>query len=858
MGEVYRARDTKLDRDVALKILPEAFASDHERLARFEREAKTLASLNHPHIAQIHGFEESGGVRALVMEFVAGEDIAERIARGRIPVAEALPIAQQIAEALEAAHERGIVHRDLKPANVKVRPDGTVKVLDFGLAKALQPTSGIAVGESGEGPHSSTITAAMTLRGAILGTAAYMAPEQATGKSVDRRADIWAFGCVLYEMLTGQRAFAGDDLSETLASVLSKDVDWSALPSDTPSQIRSLLRRCLQRNVRERLRDIGDAYLQVRDAISTPEGGGRVAKRSRLALVAPWAVAAAGILAALGVGLIAWRRPAAPAAAVTRFIIEPPKTAGLATSPVLAADGKFVLYTADRLYLQSLSELEPRALPATENAQMPIVSPDGRWVVFYADGKLKKIAVAGGDPIAIADVNIDQPSGAWTRDNRILFSAGFVGNAPLMSVSADGGVPAPASTLEGANRESSHRWPEPLPDGRHVLFTIWFAGTGIVEAQIAVLDLQTGNHRPLFAGAAPRYAAGHLVYYRAGTYHIVRFDPATQTVIGDPQPILPDAFAMAPMGDGPRSVSVSENGTIAYRAGDLFPERAISWIHRDGREQTTSLRLRVNGFALAPDGQRLAFGRPEAGTSQIWIHDFVRGDAQRLTSEGYNLMPEWHPDGQRVAFVSVRRGYFEAMEQHVEGSRSEAIMPSDLGHEVLAWLPDGQRAIIKEVLPDSTTAVTLMPADRKQRLPLVSGAFFKGHARVSPDSRWLATCASPGGAHQLYVRPLSEAGGLKQVTARAIGYCYPLWSSRSNHLFFLASNELVAATYAERSGRFDVLKEDVISPVPSGTALMGMTADGQRFLVGKRISENPSGIRVVVNGLETLMNAPAR
>jgi eukaryotic-like serine/threonine-protein kinase len=684
-----------------------------------------------------------------------------------------------------------------------------------------------------------------------------MEPEQAKGKYVDRRADIWAFGCVLYEMLTGQRAFVGVDLSETLASVLSKDVDWSALPSDTPSQIRSLLRRCLQRNVRERLRDIGDAYLQVRDAIGTPEGGVRVAKRSRLAIIAPWAVAAAAILAALGFGWIAWRRPAAPAAAVTRFIIEPPKTAGLATGPVLAADGTFVLYTADRLYLQSLSEFEPRALPATENAQMPLVSPDGRWVVFYADGKLKKIAVAGGDPIAIADVNIDQPSGAWTRDNRILFAAGLDRNAPLTIVSADGGVPTPVSTLAGENRESSHRWPEPLPDGRHVLFTIWYAGTGIVQAQIAVLDLETGKHRPLFAGATPRYADGHLIYYRAGTYHIVRFDPATQTVLGDSRPILPDALAMAPMGNGPRPVSVSDNGTIAYRAGDLYPERAISWIHRDGREQTTSLRLRVNGFALAPDGQRLAFGRPEAGTSQIWIHDFVRGDAQRLTSEGYNLMPEWHPDGQRVAFVSVRRGYFEAVEQHVDGSQS-AIMPSELGHEVLAWLPDGQRAIIKEVLADSTTAVTLMPADRKQRIPLVSGAFFKGHARVSPDSRWLATCASPGGARQVFVRPLSATGGLQQVTARAFDHCYPLWSSRSKQLSYIASNELVVATYEERNGRFVVLKEDVIAPVPTGTVLMGLTADGERYLVGKRASESASGIRVLVNGLETLMNAPAR
>ena len=681
MGEVYRARDTKLGRDVALKILSQTFAGDPDRLARFQREAQTLASLNHPHIAQIHGLEESGDVRALVMELVEGEDLSQRIARGPLPLDEALPIAMQITTALEAAHEQGIIHRDLKPANIKLRPDGTIKVLDFGLAKELEGRDFSPGRSSAEAEASAlrTVTSpAMTMRGVILGTAAYMPPEQAKGKTLDKRADIWAFGCVLFEMLTGRRAFAGDDVSDTLAFVLLKDVDWSVLPVETPANVRAVLRRCLQKDPKERLRDAGDLRLLLVDGMAAPH-----TTSSRGASLVPWTIAAvASVLAGIA-GFVLWRLPASPPATAAQFVVQPPGRVGLPLLPALAPDGSFVAFAADRLYLQWLSEIEPRPLPGTENASLPFVSRDGRWLGFYADGKIKKITVAGGDPLPITEVDSETPGATWMHDNRILFTAGW-NDTPLMSVSADGGAVTRVSTLDTARRERGHWWPYPLPDGRHVLFTIWYAGAGLSESQIAVLDLQTGTHATLFPGALARYAAGHLIYYRAGAYYIVPFDPETMRATGDPKSILPDAVALSPQGSNDAPLSVSDTGVVAYVAGDNYPERTLSWIARGGVEQPTSIKVRAFDQADLDDaGHRVATGRTQGGTSQVWIFDLVRGTEQRLAAPGMNWSPVWHPDGNRL-----------------DGSPPEPLLDASLDEEILDWMPDGKRLIVKEWRPD--------------------------------------------------------------------------------------------------------------------------------------------------------------
>ena len=515
MGEVYRARDAKLNREVAIKILPEAFAGDAERLARFNREAQSLAALNHPNIAAIYGMESpwagSGQAHALVMELVEGDDLSALIHKSGalenqgaprtagIPLDDALPIARQIADALEAAHEQGIIHRDLKPANIKVRPDGTVKVLDFGLAKAMDPAGASGV----DAMNSPTLTARATQMGMILGTAAYMAPEQAKGRAVDKRADIWAFGAVLFEMLSGARAFSGDDVSETLASVLKDQPAISALPANIPPHVRQLLRRCLQKDPRQRLRDIGDARLLLDEDAGVPVPTVQAVARRGWVVAVPWVIAVAAVAGALAMVLPRWRAPAAPAASSVRFVI--PGPSGLQarewsrTSPVLAADGSFVVYVTDRIYLRRVSEFASQELPGTANAVMPFLSPDGRWVAFYSDGKMKKISVSGGEPLEITEAAGDSPGGTFISNDRILFTSGWA-KAALQTVSADGGQVTAASTLDVAAGERGHWWPHVLPDGRHVLFTVWYAATGLSASKIAVLDLDTGTHRVLFPG----------------------------------------------------------------------------------------------------------------------------------------------------------------------------------------------------------------------------------------------------------------------------------------------------------------------------------------------------------------------
>ena len=639
MGEVYRARDTKLDRAVAIKILPEAFAADTERIARFQREAKTLASLNHPNIAHIHGLEESDGVRALVMELVEGEDLAQRIERGAIPPDEALPIAKQVTDALEAAHEQGIIHRDLKPANIKVRPDGTVKVLDFGLAKAMEPT-GVASPSVSQSP--TITTPAMTQAGMILGTAAYMSPEQARGKPVDKRADIWAFGCVLYEMLTGKRAFGGEDVSLTLADVMKGEADWQALPATLPPGIRTVLTRCLQKDPKQRLRDIGDVRLALDGAFErapSQTSATVILASSTWSRGLPWATAAVAVAAAVA----GWSVRQPPPTPVTRFEIELRRTitsgAGnnrreLALSP----DGRSLVYvegerSTSRLMRRDIDQLAPTAIAGSEQQEptMPFFSPDGGTVGFLSQrtGALMKIPIAGGTPVTLSErlENRAPPSGAtWLPDGTIVHNAA----GGLWRVPATGG--APILLLETGVFAAG---PMALPGGRAVLFHVGGAGGG--EASLEALVLSSGERRKIVSGRDPFYVpTGHLVFARAnGSLWAAPFDVDRLTITREPTPLSLTAFRLSSVASA--QFSVAANGSLAYVPGESQAGTGsggiLAWVGRNGAATPVIDEPGVYDYPrLSPDESRIAFSQ-----NDIWVWDLRRGSRTRLTFDGRTM-----------------------------------------------------------------------------------------------------------------------------------------------------------------------------------------------------------------------------
>jgi serine/threonine protein kinase len=600
MGEVYRAHDTRLGRDVALKIVPELFAADRDRLARFTREAQTLAALNHPNIAHIHGLEESGGVRALIMELVEGEDLAQRLVRGPITVDEALPIAKQIAGALEAAHEKTIIHRDLKPANIKVREDGTVKVLDFGLAKALE-----AAPYTHDASQSPTITSpAMTRVGVILGTAAYMSPEQARGKPAEKASDIWAFGCVLYEMLTGTRAFEGEDIPETIANVLTHEPCWDRVPSRTPAAILVLLRRCLRKEKKRRLQDAAGVRIEIEDALSAAIGteseqsqNGGMPRWRRLLLTG-----AALVGGALLVGVVAWQLKSSPTGApqvVTRLPIPVPadeqlpvKFPGIAVSP----DGTHLVYVARRgglqqLHLRALDRLESKPMAGTEGASSPFFSPDGQWVGFFAQGKLKKIPITGGVAQILCDAG-DPLGGSWAPNDIVYFAPGSFSG--VWQVSATGGIPQPFTKLDPTKGEIGHRWPRVLPGGQAVLFTSR-TGPGTDEWQIQVQRVSTGERRTLGQGESAHYVpTGHLVYIQTATGSLVAtpFDLSRLEVSATSPVVVVDGVLSG--GEGAH-YTLSDNGMLVYVAGRAdFDDRTLVWVDRSGK--STPLQAPVRGY----------------------------------------------------------------------------------------------------------------------------------------------------------------------------------------------------------------------------------------------------------------------
>jgi serine/threonine protein kinase/Tol biopolymer transport system component len=868
MGEVWRARDTRLDRDVALKVLPAAFLSDPERLARFEREAKVLASLNHPHIGGIYGLEEAGaGARALVLELVEGPTLAERIAHGPVPLDEALPIARQIAEALEAAHEQGIIHRDLKPANIKVRADGTVKVLDFGLAKALEPQLAAASADLSHSP-TLTLSGAATRMGVILGTAAYMAPEQARGRTVDKRADIWAFGCVLYEMLSGRRAFEGESAPDLLVSVLSSEPPWTALPADVPARVVRVLRRCLEKDPRRRLRDAGDAVADLDAAADEPAEIGRErdhpARRSSSRGRLWWLLRAAG--AGLVVGLMAaiWVLRESESAApqpVTRTVVPLEEGTHLATpefSPfglgrvalALSPDGRNLAYAAVRdgkthLYLRPMDAFESRLLPGTEGAFDPFFSPDSHWIAFFTPTQLMKISIRGGTPQTLCEAT--NPAGAsWSRDGRILFAGGE--GTELLAVSANGG--APEVLLRATWGEGSFQQPQLLPDGESILVTIWRPSS----VSAAVVALGSREQRVVLerAGGARFIPTRHLVYTGEGAVMAVRFDPETSTVSGAAAPVLSDVRRE----DWIPQLTFSADGWLAYLPGDDMSVTRPVWVDRmGGAEESIPMPPRRYGtFRLSPDRSRLAI-QVNSTASDVSIFDLRRGEAAiKLTAAGSSMSPIWRPDGRRITFFSERPGTSGIYEQAVGADAELMLATTDTRRFSWpgSWSAQGHLAF-EASGRDTESDVWILTDHGSEPTVFIRTPAAEWGPAFSPDGRFIAYTSDESGQYEIYVKRYPATEERWQISSGSGEE--PVWSAAGNELFFRRGREWLSASI-RMAPDFEAQPPRVVfngnyTNVPGLS--YDVTPDGMRFLVLKPPQqEPPTQIHVVANWFEEL------
>ena len=875
MGEVYRARDTKLGRDIALKILPTTFTNDPDRVARFRREAQVLASLNHPHIAQIHGLDDANGTQFLVLELVDGESLDKRIARGPIPVDEALGIAKQIAEALEAAHERGIIHRDLKPANIALTKDGQVKILDFGLAKAVETTGSV------DAMNSPTITspALMTGVGVILGTAAYMSPEQAKGRPADKRSDIWAFGCVLLEMLTGRRAFDGEDVSDTLAAVLRAEPDWKSLPEGTPVRIRTVLRRCLQREPQRRLRDMGDASLEIGDGLTVaaenevtlPETNGVPRRR---ALILAGSALAAGACLSMTVAWIAMKTSRTSSAALQpmRFAIVPPATQPLQLlidnpdrNIVLSPDGSHLIYVAGpvggggQLMVQDLRQLDATPLPGIDNARAPFMSPDGHWVGFFVGGELRKVSITGGPAISICAIRGGPRGASWGANDTIIFGTSEP-NTGLFAVSAAGGEPKVLTKPDAAHGETSHVFPSILPDGQAVLFTITSGGL-IGNAQIAVLNLRTGERKILIRGgsAAEYVETGHLVYAAAGTLRAVGFDPVRFETRADSAPVVErvrNSFS------GAGNFSISQRGVLTYIPGSgLVAANSLVWVDRGGHEEAIDAPPR-NYIAprISPDGTRVALEVVDLDQA-IWIYDLVHRSLTRLTfSPSVNANPVWTPDGRRIMFNSSRAGGSEVFLQPADGTgRVEQLTSIQSSLFSYSISPDGTRLVVGEISRETgqDLAVLHLTADRRIE-HLIQAPLAQLNAEISPDGRWLAYQSNESGQFQIYVRPFPNVETGRWQISTGVG-TRPAWARSGHELFYLDGNGLLTSVPVRTTPTFSAGQASRVFETRYYTGPpvrpYDVSPDGHKFLMIKTAATESSGsarIVVVLNWSEEL------
>ena len=862
MGEVYRAHDTRLNRDVALKVLPEIFARDSERMARFEREAKLLAALNHPNIAAIYGLEESGPIRALVMELVEGPTLAERIASGPVPVDETLPLARQVADAVEYAHEKNVMHRDLKPANIKVTAEGVVKVLDFGLAKALadEPTAE----DIGNSP---TLSMAATRQGVILGTAAYMSPEQARGKTVDKRTDIWAFGCILYEMLTGKQAFHGEDVTVILAAVVMKEPALDALPANTPPAIQTLLRRCLRKERRERLPDAGSARIEIQEVLNAPAtaeavaaapGTGVPALRRRSLVLSLGALMLGAAIAGLG----AWTlKPAPPVPRpISRFDYNFPqghqfRATGRAVMALSPDGSRFVYNTGQGLYLRSMDQLEARLIPGTEAALTnPFFSPDGQWVGYYQDGQLKKIAISGGAPVPLGPAS--NPFGvSWGPDNTILFSQ----PEGIRRVSANGGTPELIIKAEAGERFDS---PQSLPGGNWILFTVGTSANDWDEARIVVQSLGTKERRDVWRGGSDaRYVpTEHIVYALDDNLFAIPFDLDTLTVTGGPVPLVEGVFKADATASA--NYGISDGGSLVYVSGSGGAgPRTIVWVDRQGREEAIKVPPRTYAYArLSPDGSRVALDIRDQ-ENDIWTWDLARETLARLTFDpGINRVPVWTRDGKRVAFSAQRGGAENIYWQAADGSGAPEPLTEipnvSIGPQ--AFSPDGTQLLFQETSAPHNISLIKLDGERKPEL-LLQTSFDEANPDISPDGRWLAYESNESGRYEVYVRPFPKVNdGRWQISTG--GGTRPLWSPSGRELFYYLAPGTLMAVRVEAGTTFAAGAPAVVFQGPYVTSVTGrqysVSPDGRRFLMIKNAATAgnapPPKITVVLNWVEEL------
>jgi serine/threonine-protein kinase len=889
MGKIWRAHHAALKRDDALKVLPDAFVADPDRLARFHREAQVLASLNHTNIAHVYGLEDADGTKALVMELVEGPTLADRIVEGAIPLHEALSIAKQVAEGLEAAHEQGIVHRDLKPANIKVRPDGTVKVLDFGLAKAFEgpPEGGHNVRDgrsAGLQPDlslSPTITTpAMTQVGVILGTAAYMSPEQAKGRPADKRSDIWSFGCVLYEMLTGRRAFDGEDVGDTLASVIKSDPDWSLLSSSLPPAVRTLVERCLAKDRRKRIGDIAVAQFVLTEqaTLNAPAGtrGAFVTPPPLWRRLAP--IAAAVVLTGAIAGIVAWRFTPVEPRPVVQFAITVSDEALTSGQPVaISPDGSQIVYAANlQLHLRSLADTNARPIAGTLNpaatSRFPVFSPDGRSVAFWSQGDrtIRKIPVTGGVSVPLCEVPF--PMGLSWEGDWILF--GHLGG--ISRVSANGGTPEVLATLK-ANEFGST--PRMLPGGRAVMFSVAQGNTSEFwdTAEIVAQDLASGERKVLVRGGSDaRYLpTGHLVYAVSGVLRAMPFDLDGLNVTGGAVPIVIGVQRLSTrivsgLAAGNAYYSVSDTGSLIYVPGPVSPfaRTGIALIERDGKPKVMSLPPGTYGFPrVSPDGKRIVYGTDDGKEADVWVYE-LSGQAQprRLTFGGGNRFPIWSADGERVAFQSDREGQRAIWWQRLDGTAERLTTPNDkdISHLPDSFAPDGRTLSYTERTATSSGLWTLSLTDKKATAFDASTANFAGRSSFSPDGRWLAYQSYDVGTAGVLVQSFPPRGVPNQIAMRLTATPHhPFWSRDGKELFYIPGPNQFAVVRITTQPAFSVSNAELL---PRGGFLEGgpdavrnidVLPDG-RFVGIVDLGQSESGevsaprINVVLNWFEQL------